>query len=100
MKFNEDKFCEAFAYAESKIDYDIIREVMTQLNWTWDGVGVPTTTLMRSTVMSLFSSLLKSEPTKSTTCATGGFYVNYWVWDHSEEIEVGFSLDKFSTTIN
>lgn len=100
MKFNEDKVCKAFDRAESKIDYEMIHKIMTQLGWTWVSCGVPTPIQMRSTVMSLFCSLVKTEPTKSSHHSTGGFYVNYWVWEDSTEIEVGFSLDKFSVMID
>lgn len=100
MKFNEDKVCEAFARAENKIDYEMIHKIMSQLNWTWYDVGIPTPAQMRSTVMYLFASLVRSKPTTSSRYSTGGFYVNYWVWEHSTEIEVGFSLDKFSITID
>lgn len=64
-----------------RFDFEKVRRVMEFLNWTWAGVGIPSTEELKSTARRvLYDAVAEYErlgyPDTGMDCATGGFIAN------------------------
>ena len=74
-----------------KYNFENVHKVMTMLNWTWAGKGVPTIEDMKGTVAYLFNELMRNKK-NPTYASTGGFHLEL----KGDYLTLTFQLEKYS----